>query len=361
MSSSPEAIAVYCGGLDVLSDVLESLKPKKDWEKELQEKKEELRIRIIDALNEHKEVTNVGSLFKDPPTIIEIGAFNPIILDFKLPSELQLSRRSKIISGYHTFYVEQFKVIYDGELLMIAAPCSLKERPTGVFDVRDRFIRMLESVTEPKLIPPCLTHHAFILTTSKISEKEIEKYKDVYIVVKDSIMDAIRDLYLGIKVKMSIFYSACTTKIKIEDLKDEVVKIEKSLLEDLRELEICKWTNFLKKRHLLRKIKMHIMNILARLSEYSSLIQEHQRNIWNVIECMGGNLIFRNFMENNNWLEYVEAEPLNVEDLIRIIEYAHREMEVHQITTSELKAALVGGLAGASATLILSYILNLLG
>lgn len=181
---------------------------------------------------------------------------------------------------------------------MIAAPCSLKERPTGVFDVRDRFIRMLESVTEPKLIPPCLTHHAFILTTSKISEKEIEKYKDAYIVVKDSIMDAIRDLYLGIKVKMNIFYSACTTKIKIENLKDEVVKIEKSLLEDLRELEICKWTNFLKKQHLLRKIK-------------------HQRNIWNVIECMGGNLIFRGFMENNNWPEYVEAEPLKWKSVVQ--------------------------------------------
>lgn len=99
MSSSPEAIAVYCGGLDVLSDVLESLKPKKDWEKELQEKKEELRIRIIDALNEHKEVTNVGSLFKDPPAIIEIGAFNPIILDFKLPSEYSFQEGAKLFQG----------------------------------------------------------------------------------------------------------------------------------------------------------------------------------------------------------------------------------------------------------------------
>lgn len=355
MLPNPKTIAIYCGGLEVLSGLFEKLETYS--EEEMIKKKEELRTRIIEILNQRAEITNIKDLFKKPPAVLEMGKFNPIIFDFRLPSSLQSSRKIKWISEIWTFETEEYQIIFDGRLLMIAAPCSLQERPTGIIDVRDKFIELLKPLS-PKRIVPCVTHHAFVLTTSKVPTDR--ESKDVYIQIGSRVplTDVIRDLYLTINVELDMFYYTCELRREIDYLKDVLVEAEESLFKALKDLEICRWWNILKKRQNLKRIKAYIIKILEKLAEYPTLMRRLQNNIKDLKRMMQEVEIFKVFMESNNWLEYTMTEPLETEAFTQAIEYAHREIEVHQVTTSEMKAALIGGLAGASATLLLSYFLS---
>lgn len=245
MLPNPKTIAIYCGGLEVLSGLFEKLETYS--EEEMIKKKEELRTRIIEILNQRAEITNIKDLFKKPPAVLEMGKFNPIIFDFRLPSSLQSSRKIKWISEIWTFETEEYQIIFDGRLLMIAAPCSLQERPTGIIDVRDKFIELLKPLS-PKRIVPCVTHHAFVLTTSKVPTDR--ESKDVYIQIGSRVplTDVIRDLYLTINVELDMFYYTCELRREIDYLKDVLVEAEESLFKALKDLEICRWWNILKKK-----------------------------------------------------------------------------------------------------------------
>lgn len=350
--------AIYCGGLDVLSGIFEGLSDSFAFEEEWSKKNEEVRIRIINALNQHAEVKNLKNLFKEVSALLVFGKFSPIIFNFRLPLSLQSSRRIRLIAEESSYEVEEFKIVYDGQLLMIVAPCSLQERPSGVIDIRDRFVDILKNITSPRMIPPCLTHHAFVLTTSKGKKPETG---DVYLQVKEgtSLINMLRALYLTISYPMSAFYDTCETSDKIEEIKNALAETQQNLFRGLRDLETCRWNDFLKRRQVMGRIKTCMLQILEKMSEYPSLMRELQKMIAHVRNLMQEKRIFREFMEKNNWLEYADTDPLDTETLTRTVEYAHIEMETHKITTSETKAALIGGIVGTGLTLLLSYLLGL--
>ena len=361
-----DIIAVYCGGLDVLSEIMKNEMDKIDevieadtWEEVTSKVNEEVRTQIIGVLNQHAEVINIKSLFEKMPAIMELGRFNPIVFDFRLPLSLQSSRSIKFISESHTFDAENFKIVYDGRLLMVAAPCSLEERPSGIIDIRDLFIGILEGIgLSPQMIAPCMTHRAFILATSKKNDRETN---DVYVTVKKgtSIIDMMMQLYLTIYYPMGRFYYSCTISEKIEELERKLAETQEDLFNSLKDLEIYGWRDLLKKRQTLKRIRTCILQMLEKLAEYPSEMQLLKNELESVRTQMNEGKLFKEFMEKSNWLDYADTEPLDIQSFTRTIEYAHGEIETHSITTSETRAALIGGLVASIATLVLSHLISM--
>ncbi len=320
-----------------------------------------MRSKIVNILNQHAEIKNIGNLLEEMPALLAMDAFNPIVFTLRLPSALQLSKRIKWISEIFTFKSEEFQVIYDGKLLMISAPCSLEERPMGIIDARDRFIDMLKPITSPRRIAPCVTHNCFVITSSEGTKPES---KDVYVqVAKEApIAEVSKELYLAIGYSMKTFYGTCRISEDIEkELKNKFVENQESLFKNLKDLEKYRWNNFFQRKKAIGNVKKHIIQMLEMLAKYPSRMQELRESIEFVRREMKEDALFREFMEKTDWLEYADTKQVDTETITKIIDYAHREMETHKLTASETRAAMMGGLAGASATLLLTYLLSLFG
>jgi len=257
--------------------------------------------------------------------------------------------------------VEEFKLIYDGTVLMVAALSPLGKIPYGVYDVRDRFIEAVKPVFKLKEVAPCLTHEAIIFVNE--GEKIPKDTRNLYIKVNPSAtyLDIARALYLRLTLDMHLFYDACATKMKIDKLIFDIYNLESKMISDLDRFLKIGWKKILEKRRLLSQIKETILKILKRLTEYSSHVKNLTKLHQTIEERGTHNKLFKDFVKQVNLDEYCRPqETLSIETSMRIIEHVCKELEVYSVSASTIISALLGAVIGSILTIIVSYSLGLL-
>jgi len=314
------------------------------------------RMKVIDKLNKHADLSNVSDLFVKPTADMP---FNPIVADIRIP--LSLQKRKYVFDESRRSKVERFKVIYDGEFLIVGAMCLLDKRPYGVYDVRDRFEEIMESIYEFESIPPCLTHYAMIFVRKG---ERYSKAPDVFFETPPSstFMGITADLYLRLHYGMCNLYEVSAIRRKIETSSSDVNKDVSRLIADLGSFLNSSWKDIRKKRKLLKEARDGMLKILTKLAEYERGINELAESRKGLEEEMKHVSMLKDLVETLGLDDYAELETrLDVESQMRIVEHVRNELEIYRVGLSTMTSALIGAIIGSILTLGVAYFLGSIG
>lgn len=315
---------------------------------------EELRVQIVDMLDRSGEVKDISDMFKEPPSLID---FNPIMFVMHLPISLQRAHQGEPNGAE----VEDFGIVYDGRIVMVSVVCSLEKRPWGVYDVRDRLLKMMKTVVPNfEMTSPCLTHEAIAFVNNP---EEVHKdRRDIYLKIEpeEAGIDALRRLYVRLNPEIMFFYAACEISENTTKLAWEIQKYEKKLFWSLKEFLAATWRHPFERTKSVRQMKKHAARILEGLSNRSSLARELKKIRSKIEERRAHNSLFDSFIEKVHFDEYTKTETVDVESLMRIIENVRSETETYSSFISTLVSTLIGAIIGSALTIIVSYIFGIL-
>jgi hypothetical protein len=254
--------------------------------------------------------------------------------------------------------IEDFKVIYDGHTLVVAASSPLDQRPYGVYDARDRFKAALSSVCEFEEIPPCLTHQSVVLFNK--GELVWRNQNDVFIDVDSSstFLSLARELYLSLIFELNQFYECCYGSKKIMKNVSRVHELESLLINDLKKFLATNWGEFMKKRRLAAQSKKRMVEILDGLSAYGCFTQALNRRIRDLDALRQRNSILNELISKISETAPYDRprESLDVNASMRLVEHVRREIETYVTNTSTLLSALAGAIIGSILTLAAIYL-----
>lgn len=325
-----------------------------DWEKEVLSK----RTEIVEKLNKSREVGNVTDLFAKLPGEL---VFNPVMFNMRIPFSLQ--KMMYVWNESIRARIEDFQVLYDDSILMVAVVCDLGEFPFGVYDVRDRLMKVLGAVirTEEPVSP---TLYATPITFRMQGESVPEMKEDVFIDVErpTEVQSLLKELYMRTYYQLAMFYDLCIQRHEINEGIKEIENIQQLLLNNLRGFLKTDWKHILRKRSLIKQCKEDMADILEKVSRY--LLNQNKLKL--------GRRQFKTFClgpEKRNTLIYrllgivgfdFYTEPdlfLETESIIKVVDHVRSEIETYSLNISTLISALLGAIAGSAITLALSYLL----
>jgi hypothetical protein len=350
----------FLGGLDILSEPEDQgandtadtvVIGVDDLEKEYEEK----RKKVIDKFNRSNVLTNVSDLFATPP---EWVLFNPIVADIHVPISLQDERHRGRDSLEDL--PQDFKILYDGQVLVVAALCSLERTPWGVYDVRDRFKDVLSTICKFEEVPPCLTHQCITLFDKK--EQVSADKNDLYIGVdlSSDFMTLARWLCLALIQDMRVYYYCCQKSKRVDESVSTIHETESCLLDDLKEFLKVDWWKVLAKRRLTAQSKQRMIEILGRLSKHSQDLQGLQEVQRNLDDRMKHKPLLNEFVKKIRALEEYDKprEGSDIDSSMRIVEHARTELETYSISSATMLSALIGAIIGSILTLLVTYLLG---
>jgi len=358
---SGKGLMFYFGGINIMDACMRDQKLEDEDSPVLlsvvQDMIKKSRMKVIGKLNKHADLSNVSDLFAKATGDIP---FNPIVADIRIP--LSLQKKEYVFEESRRSKVERFKVVYDGEFLIVGAMCPLDKRPYGVYDVRDRFEEIMESIYEFESIPPCLTHYAMIFVRK--GERYSKEAPDVCLETPPSstFMDITVDLYLRLHHGMHILYDVSDTRRRIETSSSDINKDVSKLIADLGSFLNSSWKDIRKKRKLLKEARDRMLKILTGLAEYGRGINELAERRKGLEEEMKHVSMLKDLIETVGLDNYAELETrLNVESQMRIVEHVRNELEIYRVGSSTMTSALIGAIIGSILTLGVAYFLGSIG
>jgi len=349
--------------MDILSETfqVQATSDKSDGAKQKEEPEdftkicEKKRTKVIDTLNKSNILTNVSDLFVPCPSWV---LFNPIVADIHIPISLQKEQyhEGASVEGLP----QDFKIIYDGTILVVATFCQFNRRPSGVYDVRDRFRDVLSTVCTFEEVPPCLTHQSVTLLDKK---EAIWKSKwDVRIAVELSsdFMDLARELYLELVDDMHQFYDCCEIADKLETWTSDIHTMESLLLDDLRKFLKTDWKEIRVRRRITVQSRNRMVEILDGLCKYSYDLQELDKAHKSLNDTMKHNPRLNELVRKIRALEeYTKpGKEMDINSSMRIVEHARLELETYSVNMSTMLSALAGAIIGSVLTLVATYFLG---
>jgi len=333
------------------SDEAKQKEEPEDFEKIVEKK----RTKVIDTLNKSNILTNVSDLFVPCPSWV---LFNPIVADIHIPISLQKEQyhEGASVEGLP----QDFKIIYDGVILVVATFCQPDRQPSGVYDVRDKFRDVLSTVYKFEEVPPCLTHQSVVLLDKK--EAIWKSRRDVRIAadLSSDFMDLARELYLELIEDMRQFYHCCEITNKLETRTSDIHTMESLLLDDLRKFLKTDWKQIRERRKITAQSRNRMVEILDGLCKYSYDLQELDKAHKSLDDTMKHNPRLNELVRKIRALEEY-TKPRNEMDInssMRIVEHARLELETYSLNTSAMLSALAGAIIGSVLTLVVTYLLG---
>lgn len=359
---SLNATLMYFGFIDIVSEHFEEERKKADSDSrefDFREKLEDLRTKVMDILGQKAEVTNLENLFETPlPKIPWSASFDPIIFKVSLPLSLQKISSSE--GEPECVKAEEFRILYDGQIFIAAADCEMEKYEslsprfrgphiTGIPDVRDKFVEMLEGVINKekiKIVPPTMTHEPIVL-----ARKRIKKQLPYLYLTTDSqasIKELMRRVYGLFERGISNFYGTCRISYEITKTTINLDENEEKLFKSLKNFLKSNWWNLAEKRRYFKNIKEMSLEILEGLSKYESGKNSLGKSLDGLKNYIRDNAIVSKFLNSIRYKEYVELEHLHYESLLKLVEFAKKETETYSLTSSTIVAAIAGAIIGGT-------------
>ena len=357
--SKGKKLLVFFGCLPIEEDESE----KKDegrvlkWEDE-EKRALSQRTKIIEGLNKSREVRDVSDLFK------KLGAdflFNPIVFKMHVPLSLQKARY--IWDESIRAEIEDFELVYDGFVLMVAALCDLDKFPFGVYDVRDRVEKALKPIIKiEEKIPPTLyaSPVAFLMQSDDIAEKG----KGLFINIQEPTESRtlLRKLHTEISYEISSFYDLCSMSKEIDEEVEEIERVQSRLLGNLRDFLSSNWRQIRRKRSLISRCKRDMADILEKVSQYLSDLNalKSERKDFSKYVFKRDTLFtkFTKLIDTVDFDFYTEPySSLDIVSVTKVVDHVRSEIETYSLNTSTLFSALLGAVVGSVITLVVSCLL----
>lgn len=360
---SSKSTFIYLGFVDIVSEQLEA------EEHDFREKVNDLRKKVLNMLSQRSEVTNLENFFEEPQTKMPWSTnFDPITFKISLPLTLQKISLDWVEPGY--VKTEEFKIIYDGQILMISVDCEIKKfesvsfryrgpHISGIPDVRDKFIEMLECIIEKeniKLVPPTITHEPIVFTREVIKKSKSD-YVYLFVEPKTPIKEVIRKFYAEYSFQIGSFYNACRISKEIQKTVIDLEEKEEVLNKDLKIFLKSHWWNFIKKRRSSKNVEKTTLEILGELSKYERNKYNLEKDVNHLKVLTKNDKFLSRFFDCIRLNEIVELEHLNYESILKLVEFAKKVAETYSLTNTTIFAALIGAIIGSVITSIFLLVL----
>jgi hypothetical protein len=338
------------------TDRLKAMEIQRAREKKEKEATHDLRVKIVDMLNKSGEIKEISDMFNEPfkePS--PFTDFNPILFVMHLPLSLQ----KMSLEERDAAEAEDFIIAYDGEIVMVGAVCSQEKQPWGVYDARDKLLTMLKTLKpEVEMTAPCLTHEGIVFLTNP--PKTRKEPSDLYVKIdpEAEIVDILRNLYVHLVHEIKSFYATCGIREAADKVVRELDQHRSEVLLGLWKFMATTWRHPLARAKLVGQMKKSTIQILEKLSDYSSLKRDLRDWISSIEESRAHNGLFNSYIEKIDLKEYTTPEEADSEALMRIIEHVRSETESYGSYVSTLLSALAGAIIGSALTLLTSYLLG---
>lgn len=310
------------------------------------------RTKMIEGLNKSGEVHDVSDLFVDlPPERL----YNPIFFRVHLP--LSLQKPDYVYSKSSNALVEDFECVYSGDVLFISALCDTDKEPFGVFDVRDRIIRIFEKIMKIEVIPPCLFARPVVFAIKgeiAPSKKHFALFEIPEVTESKVLMGK---LNLSVGYELGAFYEVSSLAKDVGKLVGKIQKKTSNLLKSMIQPSGKTW-----KRRLgigISEIRRGIVDILADVTKcqyYNNLRKRKMRDFqmfWNRTEII-------QVLSPDDLRFYGEPyQEVDAESILKSLELVRSELDSYTRNRITILSALAGGVIGSIVTLILSQILAL--
>lgn len=321
-----------------------------EWKTEVIKNRQE----IVTELNKSREVRDVSDLFVKLPGIL---LFNPVIFRVHIPSSLQKQHYVMVRERYAK--VEDFDVVFDGGILMIAALCDLGKYPWGALDVRDKFVEIFGSIRKVKTIPPCLS--PVQVTFLKEGDSDEIAIDELTFTIPKSVRvetsELLGNLYVTVHNTLGQFFSVCQTRISLEEKGSAIMRSEQRMLRGLTDFLETDWKQFNKQRKLTAQIKLEMAQLLVEVSSYNYLKNTLERRKRDVHRSLEREESFAVKLVKRIGLSYVEPRSvIDTVSMIRNAEHTRNEIGTYSISVSTIISAFIGGVIGSVVTYILSLI-----
>ena len=350
-------LVVHFGGMDCVESRVEKYtigKPTVN-DSEIRKVTEKARKELIDELSKRADVKEIVDLYDTAPRGL---TFEPILFRLSIPRSLQTTVRYPFDAN--AFMIQEFAIVYDGEVLTIAALCPVNKQPEIVSfaAARDWVEALLKGICDFTTCAPCVTHEAVVFISNKASAPQ--ETRDVYVPLPSNsqILSIFRVLYLEFCLDLHSFYYACGV---CDDTDASVLEIRRAqglLIQNGKAFIETRWHQIFRKRRITRELRVNCIGILETICKYLDLRQTLLESVSSVRDLMRQNAILRRFMKAVNLKEYTSSEEADVNSILSVVEHIRGELETYSVSSSQIVSALLGGVIGSALTIGLSYFLS---
>jgi hypothetical protein len=283
---------------------------------------------------------------------------SPIVVLLKLPRQVQSIRKK----GEHGRVREDFVIVLDGELLLIAGLCSPGDYVAGFPDVRDRMIELLRHTCQPAIVPPNVmgTHLCVLNGETPKPLRPSSKRCVLQMGHLSSVREAMQTVYATLYRELRRFYDARSIALSDVALARKISGGEYGLLKNLGEFNSTRVWQIWTRHRIGRALRRGIADLLLMLSTHRSHLEELSRERGMIETLLQENSDASDFVEHNFWKTLLSGEVTKADTTLAIIEHAQSEMQTSGIMSVTVWAAVVGAVV-ASLFVLFQMIARILG
>jgi hypothetical protein len=296
----------------------------------------------------------------DPNTEQELVPFGfaPIAMTIRVPVALQRLSNRLTEFEHGTQKIEQFHIVYDGNIVTYAAEID-PDLPTSDMlfaDVRDSFKALISSQFRTHEIPPHVTHSRIMVGPP--SARPSADSSLVFLPWKSefSAQSILRSIYSDLDLELP--YLVTDNAIELSETKRKIIVSQASLTKSLGRYMSTQWYSVRTRRATLtgmRKGTVELLELLSQYDEQYAAVRKGKRDLQNM---MRQDRLFGQIARAESWLDEIDDEPINTETMIHVLEHVRAEAETSLTSSFTYKAGLVGAIAGAIATILISYLVS---
>jgi len=323
----------------------------------------DVRSRIAKKLNSTPDITSVDELFDEDSyekRKISHSGFPPLVFTLKIPSPMQKwgNEWKRSIPSQR---LDTFRISFDGCLIVYTAKVDLSlPFDNSVFvDVRERVNEILNDEFKPESIAPNVGH-GFIIAPqeyeSKLKSDPIVFLEAIEKVPSDDTLRAVYDL---VNTDLSVFYVTCIMANRVEEAEFDIEETQHNALKLLRTYLSLGWLHPMSRKRILSEINKNTIDVLEKISEYLVLNDSMKVGQSAIRERMETKPLIKRLLEGMSWEEHANTAPLQLDSVTRVVEHVRSEVQTFIASSANYRSALVGGIAGALATLVVTYLLKI--
>jgi hypothetical protein len=137
------------------------------------------------------------------------------------------------------------------------------------------------------------------------------------------------------------------------------MKGQKEVLGLLHNYMSTGWPRLLTRRNEIRAIRVKIVELLSSLSSYYSLSSAVKETVSSFQEEQYLDKFTMRILENIDWRDSLQIEPIDVDHLTRVLEHVRSESQSYLARSSSFDSAILGGIVGSLLTLLAKFVLGI--
>jgi len=337
------------------------LSPDEDrWADELEKLREKLRL----GLKVHSDIHFVTDLFENERTHEDYliqptigGCFSPLAAFFHFPPELLDPSESPAEKP-----PEDYVILLDGCYMLVGTVCQLGKYPVGLAvapTLRDRLKDLIGEIVPCRIMPPNIAPCSIMVVNGGgESDKEDREWAvTLHLESRATVKHAMQLIYRRLLSSLPHFYDMCQYSDNAYEVATEIVKEQQGLLHQVKDFQQTGVVNFIKRSSMSKEILLKITSLLELQAQLSSIQQEFEYQRSELEKQLRDDKPMKTlFVERLDWLTDLKKGRVDLELLLKIVDHARSEMETFGLVSVTVWAAVVGAVAGAVVTVLISHL-----